>query len=506
LHIEQFSAQHTMLLIPDDILAQYIAVLNKRAIAVSRREDYKKWLRYYLDFCAKHPVPDSKSERVRLFVEKLREKKQTVDQQKQAAHAVSLYFETRNKAETAPMPREEVRTASLQEVGPLQAQRAFEPGNAPERAGVVSSTAIGNQTEIGAQSSPAPPDEVMQGQASVSPPSKWRRFDERPFQEKSESPEWDAVIGALAAEIKTRHYSRKTLKTYALWSRQFQRFLRHKPPHELTSADVKEYLTYLAVKCRVAASTQNQAFNSLLFLFRHALKKDFGDMRDVPRAKKSHYIPVVLSRNEFESIAKQLVYPYDLVVKLLYGCGLRLFECLQLRVQCFNFDAGILTVHGKGGKDRTVPIPEKIVPDLKRQLESVAKLHGEDLNAGYAGVFLDDLLEKKYPKAAKEFIWQWFFPQKTLTPIPKTSELRRYHLHETHAQDAIKVAVRKARITKRVTSHIFRHSFATHLLQANYDIRTIQEMLGHADVRTTMIYTHCVPSKTMKDRKSPLDF
>ena len=269
---------------------------------------------------------------------------------------------------------------------------------------------------------------------------------------------------------------------------------------------MKAYLTYLAVNCKVAASTQNQAFNALLFLFRHILKKDFGDHKDIPRAKKSKYIPVVLSRREIEAVLEHLYYPYNLVVKLLYGCGLRLFECLQLRVQSFNLDEGILTIHGKGKKDRTVPLPQAIIPELTAQLEIVKKLHDANLAAGYTGVFLDDQLEKKYPSAAKNFIWQWFLPQKTLTPIPGKQELRRYHLHETHVQDALKEAVQRAKLTKRVSSHTFRHSFATHLLQANYDIRTIQTLLGHSDVRTTMIYTHCVPSRTVKEVKSPLDF
>jgi site-specific recombinase XerD len=202
---------------------------------------------------------------------------------------------------------------------------------------------------------------------------------------------------------------------------------------------------------------------------------------------------------------KYLKYRIDIVVNLLYGCGLRLFECLSLRVQNFNFEDGILTVHGKGDKDRSVPLPQKIMPALKGQLEAVSALHEKDLADGYSGVFLKDSLEKKYPSAAKEFIWQWFFPQKNLTQIPGTQELRRYHLHESQVQIGLKTAVRRAKITKRVTAHTFRHSFATHLLQANYDIRSIQTMLGHADLRTTMIYTHCVPSKTAKEAKSPLD-
>lgn len=333
-----------------------------------------------------------------------------------------------------------------------------------------------------------------------------KRFNDWRCLKKSESPDWDMIIDSLSAEIKTRYYSRKTLKAYADWSRKFQSYLKNKHPDALTAADVKEYLTYLAVNGRVAASTQNQAFHALLFLYRHILKKDFGVHKDIPRAKKSSYIPVVLSRKEIDAVLKHLNYPYNLAVKLLYGCGFRLFECMNLRVKDFNFDALILTVRGKGNKSRTVPIPQKIVLELAVQIEAVKKLHDEDIAAGYAGVFLEDQLEKKYPRAAKDFIWQWFFPQQSLTVLEDTKERRRYHLHERHVQEALYEAVRRAKLTKRVTSHTFRHSFATHLLQANYDIRTIQAMLGHSDVRTTMIYTHCVPSRTLKEARSPLDF
>jgi site-specific recombinase XerD len=190
---------------------------------------------------------------------------------------------------------------------------------------------------------------------------------------------------------------------------------------------VKSYLTHLAVQCKVSASTQNQAFNSLLFLFRHILKRDFGDHKDIPRAKRSSYIPVVLTRQEIDSVLQHLTPPSDLVVKLLYGCGLRLFECLKLRVQNFNFDDGVLTVmDGKGKKARTVPIPRSIEQELLVQVERVKAVHDEDLNAGYAGVLLEDQLDKKYPNAAKDLIWQWFFPQQNLTFIPESKELRRF--------------------------------------------------------------------------------
>jgi len=304
-----------------------------------------------------------------------------------------------------------------------------------------------------------------------------------------------------------RHYSSKTLQTYRGWVRKFQTFTRSKTPELLSSNDVKEFLTFLAVKRKVSASTQNQAFNALLFFYRHILHKEFGKIDGVVRAKQKLYIPVVLSREEIETILKHLEPPYDLVVKLLYGCGLRLFECLGLRVHCMNFDAGILTVHdGKGKKDRTVPLPEKILSELQGHLESLKDLHKRDLKRKYAGVFLVNALEQKYKNAAQEFIWQWFFPAKQLTCEKKTGEYRRYHLHGTHVQKAIKEAVGKSRICKRATAHTFRHSFASHLLQANYDIRTIQELLGHSDLKTTMIYTHTVKSRTIKEAKSPLDF
>lgn len=392
-------------------------------------------------------------------------------------HAVSLYFEILRKGGNAE------RTTTSRNISPASQQPV--EGRFPSPSRMASTTAL-----------PTGP--------AVRPP--WRRWEEG-YAAKSASPEWDAVVSALASEIKTRHYSRKTMKTYAHWCRQFQKYLKHKRPDDLSDSDVKAYLTYLAVKCKVAASTQNQALNALLFLYRHILKKDFGDHKDIPRVKRSKYIPVVLSRREIDAVLKHLSYPYDLVVTLLYGCGLRLFECLKLRVQNFNFDEGVLSIQdGKGKKSRTVPIPTTITPELLAQLEDVRTLHDSDLKAGYSGAFLDNLLEKKYPRSAKDFIWQWFFPQQSLTQVPGTKELRRYHLHETHVQEALYEAVRRAKLTKRVTSHTFRHSFATHLLQANYDIRTIQTLLGHSDVRTTMIYTHCVPSKTIKETKSPLDF
>lgn len=452
--------------IPYDILTHFVAVLAKRSVPFAQHNYYKKWLRYYLDFCAKYNLPDGSSKSLPRFLGKLREKKQTEAQIKQAGHAVSLYLD---------LQRPSVKTLS-----------------SPEK---KTSPAIERKKTFSRFSPQVSTSSPRSAVAQVS------------SEERCAKSAWDGAVSDLVSIIKTRHYSPKTLKSYRHWVLKFRGYLKDAEPSPLTSDDVKAFLSHLAVKCNVSASSQNQAFNALLFFFRHVLKRDFGEIRDVVRAKQRPYIPVVLSREEVDRVIKNLYPPYNLVVKTMYGCGLRLFECLKLRVHNFNFDAGVLTIHdGKGKKDRTVPLPQKIMPELLDHLEGVKSLHEQDLKAGFAGVFLDHLLGKKYKNAAKELVWQWFFPARSLTPVGETKERWRYHIHEKNVQKAIRAAVRKAKLTKRVSSHTFRHSFATHLLQANYDIRTIQVLLGHADVRTTMIYTHCVPSRTVKEARSPLDF
>jgi integron integrase len=465
----------TVIQIPALLIGRYLTHIRARGVSSNDFPEYKKWLRYYLDFCAKYRIIGGDAERLQMFIDKLKLKNQTEAQQRRAACAVQLYFEIQTQIST---------WAEHQVAAAAEIHEVTVTGPAGESS---QSTAFQN------------------GAVRVEP-RRVTQYVEAGYQVKSDSPEWDELLAKLAGEIKVRHYSRKTLKAYAKWSRSFQRFLKNKPPEQLVTSDVKEYLTYLAVDCRVAASTQNQAFNSLLFLFRHALMKDFGDLRDVPRAKKSLYIPTVLSRSEVDAILAHLSHPFNLVVKMLFGCGLREFEALQLRVRDFDFDGNMLVVHGKGKKDRTVPLPVSILTELKEQISLVEKLHEQDLAAGYDGVFLDAAVEKKYPKAPKELIHQWFFPLQSLTLVEATSERRRYHLHESDLQHALRTAVWKSKVRKRVTARTFRHSCATHLLQAGYDIRTIQTKLGHASLKTTMIYTHCVPVRTIKEAKSPLDF
>jgi integron integrase len=414
-----------MLNLPSALRTAFETCLRNAAIPKPAHAAYTKWLRYYLDFCQKYHFPHAQKESLPRFLHKLQEKKQTKAQQQQASHAVSLYYELmRFRDSHSDVP-------SLKRDDP--------PGKAPDQ--------------------PSPKTVSSSNDANT-----------------STGVSWIAGYTRLANDIQVRHYSPKTLKAYTQWVRHFQTFTRSQDPGSLSSADVREFLTFLAVTKKVSASTQNQAFNALLFFYRHVLNQEFGKVEGVVRAKRKPYVPVVLSRAEIATILQYLPPPYDLVVKLLYGCGLRLSECLQLRVQCFNFDAGVLTIHdGKGGKDRTVPLPETILPELRAQLEALKDLHQRDLERDYAGVFLVNALERKYKHAAKEFIWQWFFPAKQLTSLQKTEEYRRYHVHATHLQKAMKEAVGKARIYKRASAHTFRHSFASHLLQAHDDIRTIQE-------------------------------
>lgn len=316
-----------------------------------------------------------------------------------------------------------------------------------------------------------------------------------------------ACITLLEEEIKLRQYSPRTLSAYRGWVRDFLKFHDGVETGALEAEHARAYLTHLAVGRQVTASTQNQAFNALLFLFRHVLKRDYELGDSVVRAKRRRYIPVVLSREEIDSLLEVMAPPSQLVTRLLYACGLRLAEGLNLRVQDFNLDGGLLTVHrGKGGKDRTVPLPRRMIPELKEHLVGLRKLHENDMSAGFHGAFMPRGSPAKWNRRAREWPWQFFFPAQNLTLVPEENELRRYHLHPTQYSKELRKAARETSINKRVTAHTFRHSFASHLLLANYDIRTIQEMLGHSDVRTTMIYTHTVESRTVKERMSPYDF
>ncbi len=305
--------------------------------------------------------------------------------------------------------------------------------------------------------------------------------------------------------IRTNHFSDSTEKTYVSWIYRFIIFHNKRHPEEMGGKEIEAFLTHLAVERRVSASTQNQALNALVFLYKKVLKIPL-DSFDFKPARIGKRLPVVLSRDEIHRIFSNLQGESQLMASVLYGSGLRLRECLNLRVKDIDFGLNEIIIRGgKGDNDRKTILPGLLIPQLKRQIEKVSLRWEENLLLnGFAGASLPDALERKYPNAAKELAWQYIFPSQKPAIDPRTGKLKQHHRHESVLQKAVKYAIRKSQITKNASSHTFRHSFATHLLEDGYDIRTVQELLGHKDVRTTMIYTH-VLSRNKLNVQSPLD-
>jgi integron integrase len=314
------------------------------------------------------------------------------------------------------------------------------------------------------------------------------------------------LLDQVREVLRLRHYSIRTEQSYCDWIRRYIRFHQMKSRAELSpgEAKVEQFLSDLAVNGRVAAATQNQAFNALLFLYREVLHQPFENVQAV-RAKRPVRVPTVLTAEEVKQVIQAMSGTPQLVAKLLYGSGLRLMEALRLRVKDLDFEMKQLTVRdGKGAKDRYTVLAEGVIPTLREHLAVVRLTHEEDLRAGYGAVYLPGALERKYPNAAREWGWQYVFPARDLSKDPRSGVTRRHHLDEATINKAIKAAVVRVGITKQASSHTFRHSFATHALQRGADIRTIQELLGHNDVSTTMIYTH-VLRQGGSGMRSPLD-
>ena len=305
--------------------------------------------------------------------------------------------------------------------------------------------------------------------------------------------------------MRFRRLSPRSEQAYLDWIKRFIFFHAKRHPKDMAAAEVETFLTHLAVQSKVSASTQNQALNALVFLYRHVLGQDFGLLEGVQRAKRPQRVPVVLSKAEVARLLAALPVKYRLFFQFLYGTGLRLMEALRLRVKDVDFERGQIIVRGgKGDKDRVTMLPESLRTAMQEHLQRVALLHQQDLTAGLGAVSLPGALKVKYPRAERDWAWQWFWPGATMSVDPSDGQLKRYHLHETSIQRVIQAAVRLARLTKPATCHTLRHSFATHLLENGYDIRTVQDLLGHADVSTTQIYTH-VMQKPGIGVKSPLD-
>jgi integron integrase len=305
--------------------------------------------------------------------------------------------------------------------------------------------------------------------------------------------------------IRTRHYSPRTEEAYVYWIRRYIVFHEKKHPSTLGAPDLSRFLTWLAVERQVSASTQNQALSAVLFLYKEVLAIDVGAVPPVVRARTPERLPVVLSRDEMVALLKQLTGTERLIVMLLYGSGVRLEECLELRVKDLDFDRHQITVRqGKGQKDRVTMLPVAARETLTGHLVDVRRLHEADLARGFGRVVLPFALGRKFPNAPTEWRWQFVFPAGRICRDPRYGSPSRYHLHKSVVQKAVAHAARLAGTTKRLSPHVMRHSFATHLLEDGYDIRTVQELLGHRDVRTTMIYLH-VMNRGALGVKSPMD-
>lgn len=313
------------------------------------------------------------------------------------------------------------------------------------------------------------------------------------------------LLDQVRARCQVKHYSVRTERAYSYWIRRFilENGTRH--PREMGVIEVEAFLTRLATHDDVAASTQNQALSALLFLYRDVLRIDLPWMESVVRAKRPQRLPTVLSQEEVRRLLAMLDGQCALMASLLYGTGMRLMECLRLRVQDVDFDRGEIVVRdGKGAKDRRVPLPQRVRVRLVEQVERVRVLHAQDVETGGGAVYLPHALHRKYPNAARELDWQYVFPSRRLSRDPRSGEIRRHHVDEAVLQRAIKAARINARIAKPATCHTLRHSFATHLIEAGQDIRTVQELLGHKDVATTQVYTH-VLGRGANGVVSPLD-
>lgn len=319
-------------------------------------------------------------------------------------------------------------------------------------------------------------------------------------------PESRKLLDRVRDAIRVRHYSIRTEEAYAGWILRFLRFHHMRHPASMGAEHVNAFLTNLATEGDVAASTQSQALSALLFLYKHVLDDPLPWIDDLVRARKPRRLPVVMTRDEVRRILGELSGRPRLVVSLLYGSGLRLMEALRLRVKDADFVARLIVVRdGKGQKDRRTMLPPPLIDPLHEQLGVARKLHQLDLEEGYGHVYLPHALSKKYPNAAREWAWQYLFPAAGRSTDPRSGMIRRHHLEDSGIQKAVRTALHRTGIAKAVGCHTFRHSFATHLLEDGYDIRTIQELLGHADVQTTMIYTHVLNQAGGRGVKSPLE-
>lgn len=441
----------------DGAVSDFAGWLRQRRLAPEHRiPHFERWVERFLRFSRTRP-PESWSDSLRVFLEDLAEGQAPDWQIRQAADAVSLYCG--------------------------QFRRVAAP------------LAAGDPTPGRAQGNPVtklPATTETLRTPAVAPPPLTPGPDTPPA----------APLAEMERLLRLRHYARRTQHAYLGWARRYLRYLGDGRPAPPTPEDTRAFLSHLATHGRVSASTQNQAFNALLFLHRHVFCIDLGDMAATVRARRGQKLPVVLSIEEVRAILAQLTGTRRLMVELIYG-GLRLTELTQLRVKDLDFDASTITVRsGKGDKDRVTLLPQRLQPDLREHLKKVKDLHERDLAAGAGEAPLPDALRRKYPNAGREWAWQFAFPSLKLAVDSETKTIRRWHVAGATVQKAMKAAVRKAQIAKPASVHSMRHSFATHMLMRGIDMRRIQELLGHKSIETTMIYTHVLPT-IAPDLRSP---
>lgn len=323
--------------------------------------------------------------------------------------------------------------------------------------------------------------------------------------ENSRSPHKPKLLEQVRQAIRARHYSIRTEQAYVRWVKRYVLFHGKRHPGEMGEQEISCYLNHLAVKCNVSASTQNQALCAILFLYREILDRDIDFIKDLIWAKRPQRLPVVLTHEEVRRILDEISGTRQLMAKLLYGSGMRHSELLRLRVKDVDFEYNQIIIRsGKGAKDRVTMLPESVKDELRAHIDKVQELHKSDLAEGFGSVHLPYALERKYPNAIWEFGWQYVFPARDFSIDPRSGRTQRHHVGDDVLPRAIKQALRKTGIHKQASCHTFRHSFATHLLEAGYDIRTVQELLGHKDVRTTMIYLHVLNRRGIGVR-SPAD-
>ncbi len=316
---------------------------------------------------------------------------------------------------------------------------------------------------------------------------------------------WEPYINRTIQTLRLKQRALNTEKTYLRWICGFRHFLQEKQPQTLTAQDLQYFLSHLAVDLQVAPSTQNQALNALIFFYRFGLKQNIDDQLDAVRARPRQKLPVVLTKEEIKAIFARMPQPQRLMAQVIYGGGLRLMECLRLRVKDLDFERNVIWVRsGKGDKDRHTLFPLSLREELQNHLQKVRKLYEQDRKKRLPGVELPHLLRKKYPNAPLEWSWFWVFPSPFLSIDPRSNEIRRHHMHPASLQKTFKSALRQTDIAKRATIHSLRHSFATHLIEAGYDVRSVQELLGHKNLQTTMIYTH-IARVNLLGIRSPLD-